>query len=111
MVIKAVKFRKDGFYTQPFVFCNEEGPETFDKNVRCRGSLQNYLIDLDRPVPTVLANPGFGRRRQAANTSARSAAAFTTPRSTAESPLKICPTIGSARGANSKQPKEKFNRA
>ena len=25
MQIKAVKFRKDGFYTQPFVFGGEEG--------------------------------------------------------------------------------------
>jgi hypothetical protein len=25
MIIKAVKFRKDGFYTQPFVFGGEEG--------------------------------------------------------------------------------------
>ena len=27
MEIKAVKFRKDGFYTQPFVFGGEEGQE------------------------------------------------------------------------------------
>ena len=26
MDIKAVKFRKDGFYTQPFAFGGEEGP-------------------------------------------------------------------------------------
>lgn len=26
MIIKAVKFRKDGFYTQPFAFGGEEGP-------------------------------------------------------------------------------------
>ncbi len=45
MKIKAVKFRKDGFYTQPFVFGGEEGPQAFDPNVRYRGSLQNYLID------------------------------------------------------------------
>ena len=45
MEIKAVKFRKDGFYTQPFVFGGEEGMEKFDKNVRYRGTLQNYLID------------------------------------------------------------------
>ena len=25
MIIKAVKFRKDGFYSQPFVFGGEEG--------------------------------------------------------------------------------------
>ena len=27
MIIKAVKFRKDGFYTQPFVFGGEEGAD------------------------------------------------------------------------------------
>ena len=26
MEIKAVKFRRDGFYSQPFVFGGEEGP-------------------------------------------------------------------------------------
>lgn len=45
MIIKAVKFRKDGFYTQPFAFGGEEGAEKFDRNIRYRGSLQNYLID------------------------------------------------------------------
>ena len=33
MDIKAVKFRKDGFYSQPFVFGGEEGAEKFDKNI------------------------------------------------------------------------------
>ena len=33
MDIKAVKFRKDGFYSQPFVFGGEEGQEKFDKNL------------------------------------------------------------------------------
>ena len=50
MEIKAVKFRKDGFYSQPFAFGGEEGMEKFDKNVRYRGSLQNYLIDLGNEV-------------------------------------------------------------
>ena len=45
MEIKAVKFRKDGFYTQPFVFGGEEGTDKFDPKVRYRGTLQNYLID------------------------------------------------------------------
>lgn len=45
MVIKAVKFRRDGFYSQPFAFGGEEGMEKFDPQVRYRGSLQNYLID------------------------------------------------------------------
>ena len=50
MIIKAVKFRKDGFYTQPFAFGGEEGMDKFDKNVRYRGSLQNYLIDTGNEV-------------------------------------------------------------
>ena len=45
MEIKAVKFRKDGFYSQPFAFGGEEGVDKFDPNVRYRGTLQNYLID------------------------------------------------------------------
>ena len=57
MKIKAVKFRKDGFYTQPFVFGGEEGPEKFDKNVRYRGSLQNYLIDTGSEV--ILVDTGL----------------------------------------------------
>ena len=57
MQIKAVKFRKDGFYTQPFVFGGEEGKEKFDKNVRYRGSLQNYLIDTGSEV--ILVDTGL----------------------------------------------------
>lgn len=50
MKIKAIKFRKDGFYSQPFAFGGEEGPEKFDLNIRYRGSLQNYLIDTGSEV-------------------------------------------------------------
>ena len=57
MTIKAVKFRKDGFYTQPFVFGGEEGQDKFDKNVRYRGSLQNYLIDTGSEV--ILVDTGI----------------------------------------------------
>ena len=57
MIIKAVKFRKDGFYTQPFVFGGEEGAEKFDANVRYRGSLQNYLIDTGKEV--ILVDTGL----------------------------------------------------
>ena len=57
MTIKAVKFRRDGFYTQPFVFGGEEGPDKFDKNVRYRGSLQNYLIDTGSEV--ILVDTGL----------------------------------------------------
>ena len=68
MEIKAVKFRKDGFYTQPFAFGGErlrvgeqgsgmEGMENFDKNIRYRGSLQNYLIDTGSEV--ILVDTGI----------------------------------------------------
>ncbi|MBQ5996538.1 MAG: MBL fold metallo-hydrolase [Bacteroidales bacterium] len=57
MEIKAVKFRTDGFYSQPFVFGGEEGPEKFDKNIRYRGSLQNYLIDTGSEV--ILVDTGI----------------------------------------------------
>ncbi len=57
MVIKAVKFRKDGFYTQPFIFGGEEGTDKFDRNIRYRGSLQNYLIDTGDEV--ILVDTGI----------------------------------------------------
>ena len=57
MEIKAVKFRKDGFYTQPFVFGGEEGTDKFDGNVRYRGSMQNYLIDTGDEV--ILVDTGL----------------------------------------------------
>lgn len=57
MIIKAVKFRKDGFYSQPFAFGGEEGIEKFDKNIRYRGSLQNYLIDTGDEV--ILVDTGL----------------------------------------------------
>ncbi len=57
MNIKAVKFRKDGFYSQPFAFGGEEGPDKFDPNIRYRGSLQNYLIDTGSEV--ILVDTGI----------------------------------------------------
>ncbi|MBP5467435.1 MAG: MBL fold metallo-hydrolase, partial [Clostridia bacterium] len=57
MKIKAIQFRKDGFYTQPFAFGGEEGMEKFDKNIRYRGSLQNYLIDTGADV--ILVDTGL----------------------------------------------------
>ena len=57
MIIKAVKFRKDGFYTQPFAFGGEEGMDKFDPQVRYRGSLQNYLIDTGDEV--ILVDTGL----------------------------------------------------
>lgn len=57
MEIKAIKFRKDGFYGQPFAFGGEEGTNKFDKNIRYRGSLQNYLIDTGKDV--ILVDTGL----------------------------------------------------
>ena len=57
MEIKAVKFREDGFYGQPFAFGGEEGPEKFDPKIRYRGSLQNYLIDTGDEV--ILVDTGL----------------------------------------------------
>ena len=60
MKILAVKFRKDGFYGQPFAFGGEEGAASFDPNVRYRGSLQNYLIDTGKEV--ILVDTGLPKR-------------------------------------------------
>lgn len=57
MEIKAIKFRKDGFYSQPFAFGGEEGMDKFDINTRYRGSLQNYLIDTGSEV--ILVDTGL----------------------------------------------------
>ena len=57
MEIKAVKFRKDGFYSQPIVFGGEEGMDKYDPNIRYRGSLQNYLIDTGDEV--ILVDTGL----------------------------------------------------
>lgn len=57
MKIKAVKFRRDGYYSQPFAFGGEEGMDKFDSSVRYRGSLQNYLIDTGDEV--ILVDTGI----------------------------------------------------
>ena len=57
MEIKAVKFRKDGFYSQPMAFGGEEGMDKYDPSVRYRGSLQNYLIDTGDEV--ILVDTGL----------------------------------------------------
>ena len=57
MIIKAVKFRKDGFYTQPMAFGGEEGMDKFDQNIRYRGAMTNYLIDTGDEV--ILVDTGF----------------------------------------------------
>lgn len=50
MKIVALQFRDKGFYGEPFAFGGEEGIDKFNKNVRYRGSLQNYLIDTGKEV-------------------------------------------------------------
>ena len=57
MEIKAVKFRRDGFYSQPFAFGGEEGMDKFDPSIRYRGSLQNYVIDTGDEV--ILVDTGL----------------------------------------------------
>ncbi|MBR2716193.1 MAG: MBL fold metallo-hydrolase [Oscillospiraceae bacterium] len=57
MTIKAIKFRKDGFAAQPFVFGGEEGMEAFDPSVRYRSCLTNYLIDAGDEV--ILVDTGL----------------------------------------------------
>ena len=57
MIIKAIKFRENGFASQPFVFGGEEGMEKFDKNIKYRSGLQNYLIDTGKEV--ILVDTGL----------------------------------------------------
>lgn len=44
MKILAVKFRKAGYNTHPFAFGEKKDIYKFDKNIRYRGSLQNYVM-------------------------------------------------------------------
>ncbi len=57
MKIQAVRFIEKGYYTQPFVFGGEDGPQHYDKNVRYRGSLQNYVIETGSDV--ILVDTGM----------------------------------------------------
>lgn len=57
MKIKAIQFRKDGFYSAPFVFGGEEGIDKYDIHERYRGSLQNYLIDTGEDI--ILVDTGL----------------------------------------------------
>lgn len=57
MEIKAVKFRKDGYYSEAMAFGGEEGMDKYDNQKRFRGSLQNYLIDTGREV--ILVDTGL----------------------------------------------------
>ncbi len=61
--IKAARFRKGGYFIQPFVMGGEEGPAGSGPKVRCRGSLWNYLIDTGGevvPADTVPARRAAG---------------------------------------------------
>lgn len=60
MEIKAIKFREDGFATQPFVFGGEEGMDKFDKNIKYRSGLTNYLIDTGDEIILVDTGLPFG---------------------------------------------------
>lgn len=57
MEIKAVKLYKDGFMTQPFAMGLEDGEEKFDKSVKYRSTLQNFLIDTGEEV--ILVDTGM----------------------------------------------------
>lgn len=57
MKIQAVKFRKDGYYSAPFVFGGEEGMDKYDIHERYRGSLQNYVIDTGKEI--ILVDTGL----------------------------------------------------
>ena len=52
MEIKAVKLYENGFMTQPFAMGLEDGEDKFDKSVKYRSTLQNFLIDTGRETFT-----------------------------------------------------------
>ena len=57
MEIKAVKLYENGFMTQPFAMGLEDGEDKFDKAVKYRSCLQNYLIDTGNEV--ILVDTGM----------------------------------------------------
>ncbi|WP_197019351.1 rubredoxin [Selenomonas sp. FC4001] len=57
MKIKAVKLYENGFMTQPFAMGLEDGEDKFDKNVKYRSTLQNFLIDTGDEV--ILVDTGM----------------------------------------------------
>lgn len=57
MKIQAVKFRTDGFMTQPFAFGGEDGTDKFDADIKYRSGLQNYVIDTGTEV--ILVDTGL----------------------------------------------------
>lgn len=57
MKIQAVKFRNNGFMTQPFAFGGEDGADKFDAEIKYRSGLQNYVIDTGSEV--ILVDTGL----------------------------------------------------
>ena len=57
MKIQAVKFRENGFMTQPFAFGGEEGVEKFDSKIKYRSCLQNYVVDTGKEI--ILVDTGL----------------------------------------------------
>ena len=57
MEIKAIKLYENGYMTQDFAFGGEEGLDKYDKNIKYRSSLQNYLIDTGNEV--ILVDTGM----------------------------------------------------
>lgn len=57
MQIKVVKLYEKGFMTQPFAMGGEDGEEKFDKKIKYRSSLQNYVIDTGSEV--ILVDTGL----------------------------------------------------
>ena len=57
MEIKAVKLYENGFMTQPFAMGLEDGEDKFDKSVKYRSTLQNFLIDTGEEV--ILVDTGM----------------------------------------------------
>ena len=60
MKIQAVKFRTDGFMTEPFAFGGEDGVDKFDANVKYASGLQNYVIDTGKEV--ILVDTGLSAK-------------------------------------------------
>ena len=57
MLIKAIRFRTNGFATQSFASGGEEGPDAFDAKKYYRSGLTNYLIDAGDEV--ILVDTGI----------------------------------------------------
>ena len=67
MKIQAVKFRKDGFMTQPFAFGGEDAADKFDANIKYSSGLQNYVIDTGTEVILVDTGLPAGTARASKN--------------------------------------------